>query len=84
VGSTEPISFWSDEEYLLAAIGPEQRKNSASLTLRKIKKRLRESRWGSKALPHLIELYRRHGAFYITDIYNIWMPPLIKKNSRKR
>jgi radical SAM protein with 4Fe4S-binding SPASM domain len=84
VGGTEPISFWSDEKYLLAAIGPEQRNNSSSLALRKIKNRLRRSRWGSKALPHLIELYRRHAAFYVRDINDICLIPLFKRLSRKR
>jgi len=66
VGSTEPISFWSDEEFLLAAIGTEGHKNSFSAVLRKMKNRLRRNNWGEGALPYLIELYRRHGAFYVT------------------
>jgi radical SAM protein with 4Fe4S-binding SPASM domain len=84
VGSTEPISFWSDEEFLLSAIGTERRKNSTSLVLRKMKSRLRKSSLGQKALPHLTEFYRKHGAFYVADIYDSWMTPLAKRLSRKR
>jgi len=82
--SSQPISFWSDEKFLLAAIGTEKHLNSSSLLLRKMKNRLKKAKWGEMALPYLMELYRKHGAFYVTDIYDICMTPLSKRPSRKR
>jgi radical SAM protein with 4Fe4S-binding SPASM domain len=82
--SRQPISFWSDEKFLLAAIGTDKHQNSASLVLRNMKNRLKKTKWGAKALPYLIELYRRQGAFYITDIYDNWMSPITKMFLRKR
>jgi len=84
IESTEPISFCSEEEFLLAAIGTENHQSSSSLALRKIKKQLKGSRWGARALPYLTELYRRHGAFHVADFYDNWITPLAKTLSRKR
>ena len=84
VGSTEPISFWSDEAFLLAAIGPKQSKNSSSLVFRKMKNRLMKKHWGGRILPYLIEFYRRHGAFYVTDVFDTWLIPLARRFSQKR
>ncbi len=83
-GSAEPISFWSDEQFLLAAIGTEKPKDSSSLTLHKIKTQLRNSRWGNRALPYLMEFYRRNGAFYVTDIHDNLLTPLGRMFTRKR
>jgi radical SAM protein with 4Fe4S-binding SPASM domain len=79
VASTETISFWNDEEHLLAAIGIEQQKDSSSLVLRKMKNYLKKTKWGQKTLPYMIDLYRRHGAFYAADIYDGWMRPLARR-----
>jgi len=43
IESSQPISFWSDEEFLLAAIGTEKTMNSSFLVLRKVKQRLTRS-----------------------------------------
>jgi hypothetical protein len=44
-----------------------------------MKNSLKKAKWGKMALPYLMELYRRHGAFYITDIYDRWMMPRTKR-----
>ncbi len=81
IESNESISFCSNEEFLLAAIGGQQHKNSSSLVLRKMKNRLKKTKWGQRTLPHLVEFYRRHGAFYAADIYDGWLIPMAKKFS---
>jgi radical SAM protein with 4Fe4S-binding SPASM domain len=77
--SEEQISFWSDEKFLLAAIGTEKHLTTSSMALRKLKTRLKETGWGQKALPHLTELYRRHAAFYVTGIVDKFLLPLTRR-----
>jgi radical SAM protein with 4Fe4S-binding SPASM domain len=66
--SKEPISFCSDERFLLAAIGRDKQTNSFPFALRRVKHRLLDTPLGKKLLPALLEYYRRHGAFTVMDL----------------
>jgi hypothetical protein len=66
--SKEPISFSSDERFLLAAIGRDKQTNSFPFALRRVKHRLVYTPLGKKLLPTLLEYYRRHGAFTVMDL----------------
>jgi radical SAM protein with 4Fe4S-binding SPASM domain len=80
-GSGKRVSFWSDEEILLGAIGTGERRKSSFMLLRNIKGELRKTRLGRRLLPYLINLYRNHGAFYVSDIHDIWLNYLAGKLS---
>lgn len=65
IRSNKPLSFCSDEKILLAAIGSDIQTDSYRLMLRKIKKGLGKTSLGRKLVPYLMELYYRHGAFFV-------------------
>jgi radical SAM protein with 4Fe4S-binding SPASM domain len=81
--SNKPVSFWSDEKFLLGAIGTEAHNSASFRTLRNIKYLLMATGWGRIVLPHMMYLYRRHGAFYVTDVYENLLTSLARRLSGK-
>jgi radical SAM protein with 4Fe4S-binding SPASM domain len=77
--SKEPISFCSDESFLLAAIGRDKQTNSFPFALRRVKHRLLNTSLGKKLLPALIEYYRRHGAFTVMDLMDNGLDFLVNR-----
>jgi radical SAM protein with 4Fe4S-binding SPASM domain len=78
--SPRPLSFCSDEDILLAAIGNDGRIKSFSLMLRWIKDGLWRTGWGRKLLPHLVTFYRRYGALIGMDVYGDWLFSLTSRS----
>jgi len=82
VGSSKALSFCSDEDLLLAAIGHRGHRKSSRSVLRTFKNRLLKTRFGGKLVPYAVDLYREHGAFYVMDILENWLTPLARRLSK--
>ncbi len=79
----EQISFWSDEDFLLAAIGTDTHRNTSFTALRTIKNRLMKTRLGGKVMSSLMQFYRGHAAFYVTDFFDSRMASFMRRLSKK-
>jgi len=79
VGSSAPLSFCSDENILLAVIGPTNHVRTFTSILRRVKDSLYKVRWGRKLLPGLVEFHRQHGAFSSLEAYSDGFISLLNK-----
>ena len=79
VGSSAPLSFCSDENILLAVIGPTNHVRTFTSILRRVKDSLYKVRWGRKLLPCLVEFHRQHGAFSSLEAYSDGFISLLNK-----